>query len=141
MGQSGSFSKVVGCLKAGKIILQPGIFPAFRLLSTPLNNYFSSWCVKKHLPITAIRILAFTVPFKSMSQEVFSILILTNGGLDFLFFSQGEWKPKQIDNPKYKGEWVHPEIDNPEYQPDDQLYKYDDIGTIGFDLWQVCCNS
>lgn len=50
---------------------------------------------------------------------------------------KGEWKPKQIDNPNYKGEWVHPEIDNPEYQPDDQLYKYDDIGAIGFDLWQV----
>lgn len=50
---------------------------------------------------------------------------------------KGEWKPKQIDNPNYKGEWVHPEIDNPEYQLDDKLYKYDDIGAIGFDLWQV----
>lgn len=55
----------------------------------------------------------------------------------FYFFQKGEWKPKQIDNPNYKGEWVHPEIDNPEYQPDDQLYKYDDIGALGFDLWQV----
>lgn len=55
----------------------------------------------------------------------------------FFFFPKGEWKPKQIDNPNYKGEWVHPEIDNPEYQPDDQLYKYDDIGALGFDLWQV----
>ena len=53
---------------------------------------------------------------------------------------QGEWKPKQIDNPNYKGEWIHPEIDNPEYQPDDKLYKYDDIGAIGFDLWQVSHN-
>lgn len=50
---------------------------------------------------------------------------------------QGEWKPKQIDNPNYKGEWVHPEIDNPDYTADDKLYKYDDIGAIGFDLWQV----
>ena len=32
---------------------------------------------------------------------------------------------------------MHPEIDNPEYQADDSLYKYDDIGVIGFDLWQV----
>lgn len=52
-------------------------------------------------------------------------------------YVQGEWKPKQIDNPKYKGEWVHPEIDNPDYAADDKLYKYDDIGAIGFDLWQV----
>ena len=50
---------------------------------------------------------------------------------------QGEWKPKQIDNPKYKGVWVHPEIDNPDYKPDDKLYRYSDIGAIGFDLWQV----
>ena len=51
---------------------------------------------------------------------------------------QGEWKPKQIPNPAYKGKWVHPEIDNPEYQPDENLYRYSDIGAIGFDLWQVC---
>nr|ABR68546.1 calreticulin [Pinctada fucata] len=50
---------------------------------------------------------------------------------------KGEWKPKQIDNPAYKGKWIHPEIDNPEYVADDKLYKYDDIGAIGFDLWQV----
>ncbi|XP_062570857.1 calreticulin-like [Saccostrea cucullata] len=50
---------------------------------------------------------------------------------------KGEWKPKQIDNPDYKGKWVHPEIDNPEYTPDSNLYKYDDIGAVGFDLWQV----
>jgi len=59
---------------------------------------------------------------------------------------QGEWKPKQISNPAYKGKWVHPEIDNPDYQPDEHLYRYTDIGAIGFDLWQVCaehiyCNS
>lgn len=46
-----------------------------------------------------------------------------------------------IDNPNYKGEWVHPEIDNPDYSPDSELYKYDDIGAIGFDLWQVCGTS
>ena len=51
---------------------------------------------------------------------------------------QGEWKPKQIDNPEYKGKWVHPEIDNPEYEADDALYQYEDFGVIGFDLWQVC---
>jgi len=50
---------------------------------------------------------------------------------------KGEWKPKQIDNPAYKGEWVHPEIDNPEYAPDASLYKFDDIGHVGFEIWQV----
>ena len=50
---------------------------------------------------------------------------------------QGEWKAKQIDNPAYKGEWVHPEIDNPEYSADDSIYKYDDIGAVGFEIWQV----
>lgn len=50
---------------------------------------------------------------------------------------KGEWKPKQIDNPNYKGPWIHPEIDNPEYIPDPNLYKYNEICQIGFDLWQV----
>lgn len=51
--------------------------------------------------------------------------------------SQGEWKPKQIDNPNYKGVWVHPEIDNPEYSADPNIYKFDSIGVLGLDLWQV----
>jgi len=50
---------------------------------------------------------------------------------------KGDWKPKQIPNPAYKGPWIHPEIDNPDYVADDSLYKYNDIGIIGFDLWQV----
>uniref|UniRef100_A0A8C9V0N2 Calreticulin n=1 Tax=Scleropages formosus TaxID=113540 RepID=A0A8C9V0N2_SCLFO len=50
---------------------------------------------------------------------------------------KGEWKPKQIDNPSYKGVWVHPEIDNPEYTADSTIYKYDNIGVLGLDLWQV----
>ncbi|XP_055796578.1 calreticulin-like isoform X2 [Salvelinus fontinalis] len=50
---------------------------------------------------------------------------------------QGEWKPKQIDNPDYKGTWVHPEIDNPEYTADASIYKFDNIGVLGLDLWQV----
>lgn len=50
---------------------------------------------------------------------------------------KGEWKPKQIDNPAYKGKWIHPEIDNPEYSEDKNLYRYTDIGAVGFDLWQV----
>ena len=52
---------------------------------------------------------------------------------------QGEWKPRQIDNPAYKGKWVHPEIDNPDYDASEEakLGVYEDIGAIGFDLWQV----
>lgn len=51
--------------------------------------------------------------------------------------TQGEWKPKQIDNPNYKGAWVHPEIDNPEYSADSTIYKFDSVGVLGLDLWQV----
>ncbi|XP_051893544.1 calreticulin 3a [Pristis pectinata] len=50
---------------------------------------------------------------------------------------KGEWKPKQSKNPNYKGAWVHPEIDNPEYAPDANIYKFQNIGVIGLDLWQV----
>lgn len=54
---------------------------------------------------------------------------------------KGTWKPKQIKNPNYKGKWIHPEIDNPEYSPDDELYLYKDIGSIGIDIWQVKSGS
>jgi len=50
---------------------------------------------------------------------------------------KGEWKPKQVKNPKYSGVWVHPEIDNPEYTADANIYSYEDIGAVAFDLWQV----
>lgn len=56
---------------------------------------------------------------------------------NIMLFVQGEWKPKQIDNPDYKGAWVHPEIDNPEYSHDATMYKFDKIGVLGLDLWQV----
>jgi len=50
---------------------------------------------------------------------------------------KGEWKPKQIPNPAYKGKWIHPKIANPEYSAEPLLYRYADIGALGFDLWQV----
>jgi calreticulin len=50
---------------------------------------------------------------------------------------KGEWKPKEIPNPAYKGSWVHPQIENPEYQADTQLYLQKELGSVGFDLWQV----
>merc|ERR1711861_25376 len=42
-----------------------------------------------------------------------------------------------ISNPAYKGFWEAKKIDNPEYEDDNAVYKYDDFGFIGFDLWQV----
>merc|ERR1712039_309103 len=50
---------------------------------------------------------------------------------------KGEWYVKRISNPAYKGVWEAKKIANPEYEDDDKLYKYDDFGFIGFDLWQV----
>jgi len=50
---------------------------------------------------------------------------------------KGEWKPKQIPNPAFKGKWIHPKIANPEYSAEPLLYRYSDIGAIGFELWQV----
>ncbi|XP_061538987.1 calreticulin-like [Phycodurus eques] len=50
---------------------------------------------------------------------------------------KGDWTPKQMDNPDYKGPWVHPEIANPDYVHDADMYKFDDIGVLGLELWQV----
>merc|ERR1712054_274880 len=37
----------------------------------------------------------------------------------------------------YKGFWEAKKIDNPEYEDDNEVYKFDSFGFIGFDLWQV----
>merc|ERR1711974_409759 len=50
---------------------------------------------------------------------------------------KGEWYVKRVSNPAYKGIWEAKMIANPEHEDDDQIYKYDDFGFIGFDLWQV----
>merc|ERR1711879_1120889 len=50
---------------------------------------------------------------------------------------KGEWMVKRISNPAYKGIWEAKKIANPEYVDDDAVYKYDDFGFIGLDLWQV----
>ncbi|XP_072367004.1 calreticulin isoform X2 [Scyliorhinus torazame] len=50
---------------------------------------------------------------------------------------EDEWQSHQINNPSFKGNWVHPEIDNPEYTPEINMYRYDNIGVLGLDLWQV----
>lgn len=54
---------------------------------------------------------------------------------------KGEWKAKMIDNPDYKGAWVHPMIPNPDFADDKNLYKYDGIGAVGFEIWQVKAGS
>jgi len=50
---------------------------------------------------------------------------------------KGVWKQKRIPNPKYKGIWAPKKIANPEYKEDAKLYMFENIGTVGFDLWQV----
>merc|ERR1712113_1034828 len=50
---------------------------------------------------------------------------------------KGDWYGKRISNPAYKGIWEAKKIANPEYEDDDQVYKYEDFGFLGFDLWQV----
>lgn len=64
-------------------------------------------------------------------------MVMNSSQITSHLWFQGEWKPKKIDNPAYKGEWIHPEIDNPEYTPDPLMYKYADIGAVGFEIWQV----
>jgi calreticulin len=54
---------------------------------------------------------------------------------------KGEWKPKQIPNPAYKGKWVHPEIPNKDYFEDASVYAFDNLGVVGFELWQVKSGS
>merc|ERR1719464_1814232 len=50
---------------------------------------------------------------------------------------KGDWNGKRISNPAYKGFWEAKKTANPEYEDDDAIYKYEDFGFIGFDLWQV----
>merc|ERR1712014_194107 len=50
---------------------------------------------------------------------------------------KGDWYGKRISNPAYKGFWEAKKIANPEFEDDDHVYKYDDFGFLGFDLWQV----
>merc|ERR1719436_505155 len=62
---------------------------------------------------------------------------------------EGSWEAPMIDNPKFKGEWFAERIDNPAYKgtwlpkqlPNadyvEDIYTYDDIGAVGFELWTV----
>jgi len=48
---------------------------------------------------------------------------------------KGAWFPSQVENPEYKGEWKAKQLENPEYVED--VYAFDDIGGVGFELWTV----
>mmetsp|Transcript_5968 Transcript_5968/g.10653 ORF Transcript_5968/g.10653 Transcript_5968/m.10653 type:complete len:401 (+) Transcript_5968:132-1334(+) len=48
---------------------------------------------------------------------------------------KGPWKQKKIPNPDYKGPWAPRKIANPDY--DDSVYAFEDLGTVGFELWIV----
>merc|ERR1712125_125793 len=54
---------------------------------------------------------------------------------------KGDWMVKRISNPAYKGFGEAKKIANPDYVDDDSVYKFDDFGFIGFDLWQVKGNT
>merc|ERR1712187_617734 len=41
----------------------------------------------------------------------------------------------QIDNPAYKGEFKPKQIDNPKYNAD--VYAYSDLSGVGFEVWTV----
>merc|ERR1719401_673483 len=48
---------------------------------------------------------------------------------------KGAWFTTKVDNPTYKGEWFPKQLDNPEYV--DEVYSFEDIGAVGFELWTV----
>ncbi|CAE7687052.1 CALR, partial [Symbiodinium sp. CCMP2456] len=50
---------------------------------------------------------------------------------------KGEWSPRMIANPSYSGKWKARMIPNPDFVDNPDLYKYDNIGYVGFDVWQV----
>merc|ERR1712187_1028445 len=54
---------------------------------------------------------------------------------------KGEWTVKRISNPAYKGFWEAKKIANPEYEDDNEVYKYEDFGFVGIDVWQVKANT
>ncbi|XP_078428319.1 calreticulin-like [Wolffia australiana] len=50
---------------------------------------------------------------------------------------KGPWKQKKIKNPEYKGKWKAPLIDNPEFKDDPEIYVFNNLQYVGFELWQV----
>lgn len=56
---------------------------------------------------------------------------------------KGKWKANKIANPDYVGQWEHPEVANPDYDEAEvaTLGQYDNIGFVGFEIWQVKAGS
>merc|ERR1719230_2419102 len=52
---------------------------------------------------------------------------------------KGAWFAKRIDNPAYKGVWKPKQVDNDDFVPD--VYFYEDIAAVGFELWTVNAGS
>jgi len=52
---------------------------------------------------------------------------------------KGAWLAEQIDNPDYKGEWKPKQLANPDFV--ENVYSYDSIGAVGFELWTVNLGS
>merc|ERR1712032_238832 len=49
----------------------------------------------------------------------------------------GQWIRKKIVNPEYKGHWVRRKIPNPEFVDDNKMWKFENWGFVGIDVWQV----
>jgi len=52
---------------------------------------------------------------------------------------KGTWKAKRIENPAYIGEWKAKQVANPDFV--ENVYGFDDIGSVGFELWTVNAGS
>ncbi|CAE7505692.1 crt-1 [Symbiodinium natans] len=50
---------------------------------------------------------------------------------------KGTWSPRMIANPAYRGKWEARMVPNPAFVDKPDLYKYDDFGYVGIDVWQV----
>merc|ERR1719515_145356 len=52
---------------------------------------------------------------------------------------KGEWYAKRVPNPAFKGVWKPAQIANDAFVED--VYFYEDIGSVGFELWTVNSGS
>jgi len=52
---------------------------------------------------------------------------------------KGSWNAKRIENPAYKGEWKANQLPNADFVED--VYPFDDIGSVGYELWTVTAGS
>ena len=50
---------------------------------------------------------------------------------------KGKWVAPLIDNPVYKGKWAPRKIPNPSYFEDKSPAKFNKMGAVGFELWNL----